>query len=249
MKIDQPDYFPPADFTTADEAVDRLKQIYDLSISFLKNAFSDITTSMKGGIKYRAFYPEISIKIDRFAQIDSRLSFGHLTQPGHYATTITRPDLFENYLKQQIGLLIRNHNVPVTIGVSETPIPLHFAIPQGLDGNITQDRVSQISLRDVFDVPELSNMNDNIVDGLYDNHGGMPLPLARRSAWIILWRVWPITQPPSQSIFKTMFYSPTISFTYLRLKFTPANNWRELIVVTQALSLRGIMKLRRLTLS
>ena len=133
---------------------------------------------MKGGIKYRAFYPEISIKIDRFAQIDSRLSFGHLTQPGHYATTITRPDLFENYLKQQIGLLIRNHNVPVTIGVSETPIPLHFAIPQGLDGNITQDRVSQISLRDVFDVPELSNMNDNIVDGLYDNHGGMPLPLA-----------------------------------------------------------------------
>ena len=86
--------------------------------------------------------------------------------------------MFENYLKQQIGLLIRNHNVPVTIGVSETPIPLHFAIPQGLDGNITQDRVSQISLRDVFDVPELSNMNDNIVDGLYDNHGGMPLPLA-----------------------------------------------------------------------
>ena len=73
MKIDQPDYFPPADFTTADEAVDRLKQIYDLSISFLKNAFSDITTSMKGGIKYRAFYPEISIKIDRFAQIDSLL--------------------------------------------------------------------------------------------------------------------------------------------------------------------------------
>ena len=63
MKIDQPDYFPPADFTTADEAVDRLKQIYDLSISFLKNAFSDITTSMKGGIKYRAFYPEISIKL------------------------------------------------------------------------------------------------------------------------------------------------------------------------------------------
>ena len=140
--------------------------------------FLEITTSRKGGIKYRAFYPEISIKIDRFAQIDSRLSFGHLTQPGHYATTITRPDLFENYLKRQIGLLIRNHNVPVTIGVSETPIPLHFAIPQGLDGNITQDRVSQISLRDVFDVPELSNMNDNIVDGLYDNHGGMPLPLA-----------------------------------------------------------------------
>ena len=33
-----------------------------------------------------------------FAQIDSRLAYGHMPSPGHYATTITRPDLFESYL-------------------------------------------------------------------------------------------------------------------------------------------------------
>ena len=56
---------------------------------------------------------------------------------------------------------------------------LHFALPKGINGNITWDTVSQISLRDVFDVPELSNMNDIIVDGLYDSKGGKsPFPCA-----------------------------------------------------------------------
>ena len=48
--------------------------------------------------------------------------------PGVYETTITRPDLFEGYLTEQIGLLIQNHGMPVRIGTSDTPIPLHFAM-------------------------------------------------------------------------------------------------------------------------
>ena len=50
--------------------------------------------------------------------IDSRLSFGHVAEPGVYATTITRPDLFRHYLEQQISLLIENHGVSVEIGFS-----------------------------------------------------------------------------------------------------------------------------------
>ena len=73
--------------------------------------------------------------------------------------------------------MIRNHDVPVTIVVSDTLVQLHFALPKGMNGNITWDTVSQTSLRDVFDVPELSNMNDNIVDGLYDRKGEKPFPL------------------------------------------------------------------------
>ena len=47
-----------------------------------------------------------------------------------------------------------------------------------MNGNITSDTVSQMSLCDVFDVPELSNMNDIIVDGLYDSKGGKALSLS-----------------------------------------------------------------------
>ena len=66
------------------------------------------------------------------------------------------------YLEWQIGLLIRKHDLPVMMVVSDTPVSLHFALPQGMDGNITHDTVSQTSLHELFDVPEMSNMNDNI---------------------------------------------------------------------------------------
>ena len=40
---------------------------------------------------------------------------------------MTRPDLFRAYLTEQIKLLIENHGVPVEIGKSGEPIPVHFA--------------------------------------------------------------------------------------------------------------------------
>ena len=86
-------------------------------------------------------------------------------------------DLFENCLEQLIGLLTRNHHDAVTIGVSATPILLRFAMPYGMDGNIMKDTVSQISFRDVFDLPALSNMNNDIVDGLYEYDGEKPFTL------------------------------------------------------------------------
>src|SRR5690606_3793282 len=86
-------------------------------------------------------------------------------QPGSYAATITRPDLFKDYLTEQIGLLIRNHGVPVSVGSSDTPIPMHFSLANQ-DLNVPQEGVLDFSLRDVFDVPELNTMNDDIVNGV-----------------------------------------------------------------------------------
>src|SRR3546814_5677968 len=74
---------------------------------------------------------QVAITTTSFAHIDSRLSFGHVPMPGHWAATITRPDLFRDYLTQQFGLLIRHHRVPLIVGSSQTPIPLHFALPYG----------------------------------------------------------------------------------------------------------------------
>ncbi|MFX7265530.1 hypothetical protein ABTI85_21135, partial [Acinetobacter baumannii] len=76
---------------------------------------------------YRACYPQVSLETATFGHVDSRLSYGHVTAPGVYTTTITRPELFRHYLKEQLGLLMKNHGVPVTVSESATPIPLHFA--------------------------------------------------------------------------------------------------------------------------
>ena len=118
-----------------------------------------------------------------YAKVDSRLSFGHVASPGTYATTITRPDLFRNYLTQQIGLLIRNHGQPVTIGPSTTPIPVHFAVAGDPKITVPQEGATDFILRDVFDVPDLVTTNDDIVNGTHvpaDGTGALALFTAQR---------------------------------------------------------------------
>jgi AMP nucleosidase len=61
------------------------------------------------------------------ARLDSRLSYGFVAGPGVHETTVTQPSLFRAYLIEQIRLLIENHDVPVEIGESSEPIPVHFA--------------------------------------------------------------------------------------------------------------------------
>ena len=137
------------------------------------------------GNRYRAFYPKISIQVDSFVKADSRLSFGHISSPGTYETTITRPDLFTNYLIEQTGLLLNNYNIAVTVGISDTPIPIHFAIMNDADVLNPNGTMMDFALRDVFDVPELSSINDNIVDGNIDRDNGHSLPLAPFTAqWV-----------------------------------------------------------------
>ncbi|MEP4194530.1 MAG: AMP nucleosidase [Aliishimia sp.] len=164
-KIDTPTNPSPEIFHDAVAAVDRLEELYFEATSFLRTRFMQAMEHGAPANRARAFYPEVRFRTSTYAQVDTRLSFGHVSSPGSYSTTITRPVLFRDYLIQQIGLLIENHNEPVEIGLSSTPIPVHFAM--GSDSSVPQDGASQFTLRDVFDVPDLSTTNDDIVNGTY----------------------------------------------------------------------------------
>ena len=74
-------------------------------------------------------------------------------------------DLFEGYLTQQIGLLIQNHGMPVRVGTSDTPIPLHFAMGEDAHVEGSIEDVLHRPLRDLFDVPDLNTTDDHIVNG------------------------------------------------------------------------------------
>ena len=164
-------------FTDAAAAVARLRLIHAASTDFLAARFAETVRGGRPAARFRAPYPEIRLTVASFATADSRLSFGHVPEPGVYATTVTRPDLFGNYLEQMIGLLVRNHGVPVVIGPSATPIPVHFAVAGRPELNVPQEGVLEFPLRDVFDVPDLSTTNDDIVNGvrLVAADGTMPL--------------------------------------------------------------------------
>ncbi|MPQ95628.1 MULTISPECIES: AMP nucleosidase [Thioclava] len=161
-----PDAAPAETFTDAAEAVARLEALYDEATAFLLEKFNETLESKTARNRFRAFYPEVRISVSSHIKADSRLSFGHVALPGTYTATITRPDLFRNYLTQQLGLLIKNHNIPVTIGPSDTPIPVHFAVAAHPEVTVPQEGVLDFSLRDVFDVPDLAGMNDDIVNGM-----------------------------------------------------------------------------------
>ncbi len=176
-RVETPDMGEHIAFDDAQEAVAHLERLYGEACGFLRWHFSRVMGGEAPEARYRAFYPEIRITTTSHARTDTRLSFGHVSGPGTYATTITRPDLFRHYLVQQIGLLLKNHQVPVLIGTSMTPIPVHFAL-SGHGVTVPQEGAMDFPLRDVFDVPDLDTTNDNIVNGLGFRYEDGALPLA-----------------------------------------------------------------------
>ncbi|MCJ8517264.1 AMP nucleosidase [Pseudorhizobium tarimense] len=174
-----PSRYEPRVFDDATAAVDALTALYERNTSFLMDAFGGLAKGAPVTGRYRACYPQVSIETTSFGHADSRLSYGHVTSPGLYTTTVTRPTLFRHYLKEQLELLMRNHNVPVTVSESTTPIPLHFAFGEGahVEASATAS-LADLSLRDLFDTPDLTNTDDLIANGEYEEVPGEPSPLA-----------------------------------------------------------------------
>jgi AMP nucleosidase len=139
LPVVSPEVPGPEQFTDARAAVKRLQSLYGTAVDFLRDRFTETLTGGRPAARFRAFYPEIRLTTTSFDLVDSRLSFGYVGAPGTYSTTITRPELFENYLIQQVRLLIENHRVPVTIGPSETPMPVHFAVANDAGVTVPQE--------------------------------------------------------------------------------------------------------------
>ncbi len=164
-------------FTDAAKAVAKLQALYNQATQFLRANFEAVMEGQPPAGRYRAFYPQVCITTTTHAKLDTRLAFGHVAEPGMFAINITRPDLFQGYLEQQIGLLLENHGVPVEVSTSDTPIPVHFAMREGahIEGAI-EDHIER-PLRDIFDVPDLECTNDAITNGTagFDSQGARPL--------------------------------------------------------------------------
>ena len=172
---------PTKNFENPKDAVAYLILLYREASDFLCEKFISVLETGQSSCRYRAYYPEVRITTTSYASVDSRLSFGHVTGPGTFAATITRPAMFRHYLEQQVGLLIENHNVSIQVAYSDTPIPIHFAIAND-PSLVVPPEAAGFTLRDVFDVPELSTMNDDIVNGVATPKADGCMPLAAFTA-------------------------------------------------------------------
>ena len=161
-----------------DTAWQRVDEIYRKNTSALRTSFEAYQEGDDIEGRVRACYPYVQTRTTTAAKVDTRLSYGFLAGPGVHGTTLTRPDLLKDYLREQFRLLLKNHEAPLEIGVSDTPIPLQFAFAEGIhiEGNLTPERYGMMG--DVFDLPDLTMIDDRIVNGLYEVSPNRPRPLA-----------------------------------------------------------------------
>ena len=164
--------FATQSFTDPEAALARVLDIYDHNTAILRDGFRRFSAGEVLPQRIRAHYPFVRITTEKATHADTRQSFGFVAGPGSYETTLTRPALYRQYLLAQFKLVLENHQVPLEIGESSMPIPVHFAFPEGIhvEGSLDPDHLR--SLPDVFDLPDLAAMDDRIANGTYEADNG-----------------------------------------------------------------------------
>ena len=198
-------------FTNAEDALAHIKDIYETNSAFLRDSFREFGESEKIEKQHiSACYPYMRLKVDDSRRLDTRLSYGFVSHPGTYETTLTRPDIFGRYYLEQMKLLLATHNDEIEIGVSDTKIPIHFALGEGfhIEKDLTREHMEM--LPNVFDIPDLTLMDDEIANGTYQVRDGQPSPLS-------------------------LFTAPRVDISVMRLKHytgTSASHFQNYVILT-----------------
>lgn len=164
------------EFTNVDAAVDHVRVLYDQAVSRLRQAFHRFLKGEAPSGQADAFYPFVGVQLaPGDLTLDARLAYGVLHEPGSYGTTLTRPSLFDDYYRTQLGILLSNHKVPLTVGISTRPIPLPFVVEE-IAAEVPQGRLHE--MQHAFAMPDLSMTDDAIANGTWRPTGMEPAPLA-----------------------------------------------------------------------
>jgi len=140
-----PPFIAPSEHQDAESALAQIQHIYQHSVNHLRLAMREFVAGADmAGTRVRAFYPFVRVQVTsanrKSAGLDSRLSYGFVAEPGRFETTLTRPDLFAYYIRQQLTLLLQNHGVSLQVGTSNQPIPIHFSFAddEHMEGSLSR---------------------------------------------------------------------------------------------------------------
>jgi AMP nucleosidase len=197
-------------FRDARSAVAAVSDLYERNTTRLREAFIAFTKGQPFAGRVRAYYPFVRIAAESLPAIDPRAAYGFLPDPGVYETTVTRPDIFGRYLEEQIGLLIASTGAAVEIGESDTPIPIHFALGETFHVEGGLEHIQIAMLPQVFDVPDLTILDDRIANGTDIVPAGAARPLS-------------------------LFTAPRIDLSLMRLKHysgTSARHFQNFVIFT-----------------
>lgn len=153
-------------------------------------------------------YPELVIKYhpDGPPPPISR-SFGKFSESGTYVSTITRPAFFNDYLTEQLDLIMSDYAVDIEVRRSASEIPYNYVWDQAKAAGL--EEIAPAELARWFPTPKLEHIGDEVADGAMFDEGELR-PLA-------------------------LFDAPRIDFSLKRLEHytgTPVEHVQEYILFT-----------------
>ena len=122
-------------------------------------------------------YPELVITYaGKTRDSKSNLAFGKLEKIGTFRTTFTKPELFAEYIGEQLDLLIEQYELEISVGRSKQEIPFPYVLDGSAD--LELGTISPNELARYFPTTELADIGDEIADGLLRVKGNGNSPLA-----------------------------------------------------------------------
>ena len=183
-----PNFTPPQRFSNPTAALLMAQQLYRLAVTHLRESMQEYVQAPAPSAeqrprRVRACYPFVRLHTHSTTRLppsrgNARLSYGFVAGPGRFETTLTRPDLYADYYLEQFRLLLDNHGGELEVGVSNQPIPVHFAFAEHdhVEGELSAAHRSWLG--DAFDLPDLLVMDDGIANGTHEPGPNEPQPLA-----------------------------------------------------------------------
>ncbi|MCQ8184719.1 AMP nucleosidase [Parvularcula maris] len=162
----------------AEAAADRLTALYEEQVEIIRERFDAFVAGRAiEQAKGYGVYPCIHARISaEKSTLTSSLALGQVASEHAFATAVTHPRLFRSYFIRQLSKVIDTYGAEITVGLSNRPIPLPFAM-EAATANLTEEQ--RDALQRHFFTPDLVSTNDDIVDGkaILDRSGPLPLSM------------------------------------------------------------------------
>ncbi len=165
---------------TPEETVTKLETIYQHAIDTQQAALRRFARDGEPPtiMEREAFrYPELRI-VHKPGGPYPRIqrAFAKFTEPGVFATTVTQPLEFREYLLEQLRYLAQDYAVEFLVEPSRQEIPYAYALDNADELFRTISTAEELARH--FPVPMLSEVGDEIADGIFLSPPGSPRPLA-----------------------------------------------------------------------
>ncbi len=165
-----------------DDVIAQLHRRYNAAVERLREAVAAyVTKGTRPDAVARAngafAYPELRVIYPGgvLSENASR-AYARMDRTGSFATTVTRPALFDAYLREMLTLIAEQYPVTFEVAASRQEIPFPYVL-DGLTGDLLGG-VSPQELAEHFPATELADIGDELADGMFVEAPGAAHPLA-----------------------------------------------------------------------